>query len=190
MRRNSTNPEVWVLLSGGIDSTACMAFYLSQDFPVRAAFVDYGQVAANREANAAKDVAKYYQVPLERFKCLGFHKKKAGLICGRNAFLLVTALMEISDNVGILAIGVHAGTNYLDCGPLFIRKMQTIFDMYTGGRVQIGTPFLKWTKREIWMYCKSQAVPLKLTYSCERGVNQPCGRCLSCRDLKDLYAYT
>jgi predicted subunit of tRNA(5-methylaminomethyl-2-thiouridylate) methyltransferase len=55
--RSSINPEAWVLLSGGIDSTACAAFYLSQDFQVHAVFVDYGQVAARREADAAKAVA-------------------------------------------------------------------------------------------------------------------------------------
>lgn len=190
MRKSLINPRVWVLLSGGIDSTACTSFYLSQGLKVHAVFVDYGQVAALREANAAKAIAKYFHIPFERFKCLGFRRKTAGLIRGRNAFLLVSALMEIPDNVGILAIGVHAGTNYLDCGSSFIRKMQAIFDMYTGGRVRIGTPFLKWTKRDIWKYCKSQEVPLELTYSCERGVNQPCGKCLSCHDLEVLYAGT
>lgn len=40
--------EVLVLLSGGIDSTACLDFYLQLGRPSCALFVDYGQPAAVR----------------------------------------------------------------------------------------------------------------------------------------------
>jgi 7-cyano-7-deazaguanine synthase len=190
MRNSPSVGNVWVLFSGGIDSTACLAFYLEQGFSVQGLFVDYGQVAALRELHAAEAIARHYQIFLQELSWSGPEKKGPGLIVGRNAFLLIGALMELTEKVGILAIGIHSGTDYLDCAPAFIQKMQSLFDLYTQGRIQIGAPFLKWKKHEIFNYCKSHGVPVGLTYSCECGADQPCGKCLSCRDLEALYALT
>lgn len=190
VQNRSNSGKVRVLLSGGIDSSACVAFYLEQGFSVNGIFVDYGQIAAPREIEAARAIARHYNIPFSRLTWSGLHKKKAGFIRGRNAFLLVAALMELPEDAGILALGIHLGTEYLDCTPPFVRNMQSIFDTYTGGMIQIGAPFLEWTKSDIWMYCKSQGVPLEITYSCERGTDQPCGICLSCRDLEVLRAGT
>ncbi len=179
---------VEILLSGGIDSTACLAFYQEQGFSVQGTFIEYGQLASQRESSAAQAIADYFGVRLLHLKWGGQRQKESGLIQGRNAFLLLGALMEMTEEISILGIGIHSGTRYLDCEPQFIVRMQSIFDIYTGGRVQIGTPFLKWTKHDIWAYCRSKKMPLELTYSCELGLDQPCGKCLSCHDLEVLYA--
>lgn len=42
-------------------------------------------------------------------------------------------------------------------------------------------------KIEVWEYAKSKRVPINLTYSCELGLKQPCGKCPSCKDLIILY---
>ena len=188
VQNRSNSGKVRVLLSGGIDSSACVAFYLEQGFSVNGIFVDYGQIAAPREIEAARAIARHYNIPFSRLTWSGLHKKKAGFIRGRNAFLLIGALMELPEETGILALGIHAGTHYQDCSLPFVRKMQSIFDTYTQGKIQIGAPFLNWEKGDIWVYSKSQGVPMELTYSCERGQDQPCGLCLSCRDLEILYA--
>jgi 7-cyano-7-deazaguanine synthase len=180
--------EAWVLLSGGIDSATCVAFYLEHGFFVQSIFIDYGQIAAEREARAARILAQHYQVPHYQLTWSGMQRKSAGLVCGRNAFLLFAAMMEVPENATILAIGIHSGTSYPDCTPRFVNKMQALFDMYSDGTMQIGTPFLKWTKQDIWKFATSHGVPLNLTYSCERGLDQPCGKCLSCRDLEALDA--
>jgi 7-cyano-7-deazaguanine synthase len=151
-------------------------------------FIDYGQAAARKESRASRAIADHYDIPLKRLKLNGVQQKSAGLIIGRNAFLILAAVMEIPHDTSILAIGIHAGTGYPDCSSPFIRKMQSLLDMYTCGVVQIGAPFLRWTKGKIWQFCRSQGVPLELTYSCEYGGKQPCGRCQSCLDLKALDA--
>jgi 7-cyano-7-deazaguanine synthase len=179
--------EVTVLLSGGIDSAACVAFYKEQRWKVRGFFVDYGQVAARREEHAAKAIASHFDIPLSATAWTGLQKKGAGYIRGRNGFLLFAALLEIQHCTGVLAIGLHSGTRYLDCAPSFVRKMQSVFDIYSEGRIQIGVPFLSWSKSDIWAFSESR-VPLSLTYSCEQGVDQPCGHCDSCLDLEALHA--
>lgn len=177
-----------ILVSGGIDSAACIAFYHSRGAAISGLHIDYGQIAARREFKAAKQVCAHYGVQVQRLTWSGGGKKKDGEIRGRNAFFLYAALMEFDSPSGIIALGVHAGTPYIDCSPGFIISLQSTFDAYTNGRIRIGVPFLGWNKQDIWHYCQEKRVPLKHTYSCEKGCVPPCGRCLSCRDREALYA--
>lgn len=186
--KRESEAKVTVLLSGGIDSSACVAFYLEQCYVVNGTFIDYGQAAAKRESRSSSAIANHYNIPLTKLSIKGVQQKGAGIITGRNAFLIFSAIMEMPIDTSILAIGVHAGTGYTDCSPRFIRKMQSLIDMYTFGVVQIGAPFLRWTKGKIWEFCRLSGLPTKLTYSCEYGVKQPCGRCRSCLDLEALGA--
>jgi 7-cyano-7-deazaguanine synthase len=59
---NSRLPSL-ILLSGGLDSSANLAFADHFDKPVLALTIDYGQRAAKPEIVAAKKLAEYYQVP-------------------------------------------------------------------------------------------------------------------------------
>lgn len=180
---------VSVLLSGGIDSTACLHFLLHRPgFRPEPLFVDYGQLSATRESQAASAIAKHYDVPLRAISCSGMGTTSAGLIIGRNAFLVFAALMAMGDQAGIIALGVHSGTPYWDCSQDFIRGAQSQLDAYADGRVQLSAPFLAWSKRDIWDYAIAQHIPLQLTYSCELGLDQPCGQCLSCQDLRAMHA--
>jgi len=182
--------KVWVLSSGGIDSTACIAFYLKQGFDVSSVFIEYGQISKTYERKASIAISEFYKINHKKITCSKFREKFAGEIRGRNAFLLLTALMELPEYTGILAMGIHAGTLYQDCTPIFIKKMQTIFDIYFKGTIQIGAPFIKWTKNEILAYCRNENIPTEITYSCELGKKQPCGQCLSCQDRELINAGT
>jgi len=186
-----TDEREWtasVLLSGGIDSAACTAFYLSQGLSVQGYFVDYGQAAGQKEAVAARRVARHFAIPLTHLKLTTGRPKSAGLIAGRNAFLIFAVLQEMETPAGVIAIGVHSGTSYYDCSAGFITRVRAIVEEYTDGAISVASPFLDWTKREIWEFCVAKDVPLDLTYSCELGQEQPCGHCLSCKDLEALHA--
>jgi 7-cyano-7-deazaguanine synthase len=183
-------PEVIVLLSGGIDSTACLDFYSELGRPLCALFVDYGQPAANQEIRAATNVAHHYHIPLQTLKLNGSKPKNAGLITGRNSFLICSALMERPPTVSIIAIGIHKGTHYRDCSETFLSKMQSAIQMLEPPKIHISAPFLTWSKGDIYAYCLSKDVPINLTYSCEKGGPEPCGNCLSCKDRQMLYAGT
>lgn len=181
-------PNVLVLLSGGIDSTACLEYYASQNCAVSGLFVDYGQLAAKHENKASLSVSRHYDIPLEKVALSCGRDWKKGYIMGRNAFLLYTALMNFKYQNGLIAIGVHSGTDYWDCSEEFIQQIKVGFESYSDGCISIDAPFLKWNKNEIWEFCIRKKVPLEQTYSCELGKTQPCGQCLSCKDLEALYA--
>jgi 7-cyano-7-deazaguanine synthase len=176
--------HVIVLLSGGVDSAACLYTLAGTMSGVEAMFVDYGQPAGSAESRAAQAIADHYGVRLRRFVIDGARPKGQGVIGGRNAMLLSLAFAEYPQ-ARLLAIGVHAGTSYYDCGHAFIEAMQAIIDGDTGGGCQISAPFLAWTKRAIWELAIENNVPVHLTHSCEGGP-VPCGTCLSCRDREAL----
>lgn len=180
------DPEVLVLLSGGADSSACVQFFLEIGRPTAALFLDYQQAALKQEAQAARRIAEHYGIPFSCARWSGNRTKGAGVIPGRNAFLLAAGAMELPPSVNAVAIGIHAGTDYSDCSSTFVDRMQAIYDLYYSGRVKIVAPFLDWAKNEIWAYAYSAGVPLSLTYSCEAGGQPPCMRCESCRDRELL----
>ena len=154
--RRAEQDVVLLLASGGIDSTACLRFYLDQQELVQALFVDYGQLSAKREHKAVSLICAYYKTPLRSIRCAGALRKSGGLIHGRNAFLLYLALMEFPSNHGIIAVGAHSGTAYYDCSPSFFASTQSVFDMYVNGAIRIGAPFLHWIKPDILSFCKQR----------------------------------
>ena len=180
--------RAWLLLSGGIDSAGCLALYLKQGFHVECIHISFGQLAQKCERVAAGRVARHFEVPLRVLQWTGSVNVKDGEIVGRNAFLLLGALMEIDGNTGILATGLHAGTLYFDCSQEFMSAMQTVVDGYCDGRVKLAAPFIEWSKQQVFAFCRAEGVPIEMTYSCEKGPELPCGKCLSCRDRKTLNA--
>ena len=60
-----------VLVSGGLDSAACVDFYQQQRLAVSGLHVTYGQPAARHEAAAATAVAHHYGIPLTLIRLVG-----------------------------------------------------------------------------------------------------------------------
>lgn len=176
-------PEVLVLLSGGVDSAATIAFYRDFGRPPAALFVDYGQQARREEERAAAAVAGHFDIPLSVAAWNGPTAKGVGLIRGRNLFLLAAALMERPPSVTVLALGLHAGTAYADSSAPFVRAAEDALGACGERDVTVATPFLEWPKVDVYAYALRAHVPFSLTYSCE-AEGGPCGQCLSCGDRK------
>lgn len=172
-----------VLLSGGIDSTACIHYYLNQGFYVESIFIDYGQMARKKEFESAKNIASYYRIKLDHYE-FSAQILNQDEIKGRNAFLVLSTLVTHPEFNGILSLGIHSGVAYYDCSESFIKDINKILEGYTGGRIMLDAPFLRWNKKMIYLYCKENSVPIHLTYSCENG--DECGKCQSCIDRKGL----
>jgi 7-cyano-7-deazaguanine synthase len=179
-------PSSTVLLSGGIDSSACLQFLLDRHHDVAAMFVDYGQAAAEREIQAAGNIAKHFDVPLSTISVTGGRPLSHGELPGRNAFLIASALFFGGAQQNFIAIGIHAGTPYYDCSLAFIDRMGTVVAEHTNGACALLAPFKEWTKSQIAEYVLSCKLPHDKTYSCEAGTTPVCGRCLSCLDRKAI----
>lgn len=186
MIKNNNSNKVYILLSGGIDSMACLHFFKTMKCDIECINIDYGQKANTIEKNASHAISSYFGCPIIHIECTHLPLVHSGEIIGRNALLVIIALFIIQQRNIHIATGIHAGTNYVDCSLLFEKKMQNIIDIYTDGRVKLINPFIKWTKKDIWDYCIKHNLPIHLTYSCEQGIQPYCGKCLSCKDLEIL----
>ena len=178
--------DVIVLLSGGIDSSSCINYYLSQELKPIGLFIDYGQAVAKRELSSAKQVSRHYKIKLDMLKISLGRKFGDGEIKGRNALFLFAVLTKYTDFTGIVSLGIHAGVSYYDTTEKFIVDMQKIFTSYSDGKIKLDAPFLKWNKPMIYQYCIDNHVPIELTYSCEKSGKKPCGSCNSCLDRSKL----
>lgn len=178
---------VLVLFSGGLDSSSCAAFYLERRLKVSGLFIDYGQPAALQEWRAASQLSEHLRIGLRRAVVKGIPCPERGFIPARNALLICMALATTTAPLtGLIALGIHSGTPYPDCTPSFLLACQALADVYANGKLQIAAPFLEWSKAEVVTYAKQAGIPLNMTYSCEAGGPEPCGRCLSCQDRLDL----
>ncbi|NKB37980.1 MAG: tRNA methyl transferase-like protein [Gammaproteobacteria bacterium] len=171
-----------VLLSGGIDSTSCIHFLQSQKYDVSSVFVNYGHHANSMEKSRALDIADYFDISHSVIDISSNAKFLSSEIQGRNAFLIFSALMLSGLTQGVIAIGIHSGTDYYDCSELFYNRIQKVVHEYSNGRISLIAPFIKWSKQNIIEYLDENNLPLQSTYSCEIGNTLPCGKCKSCKD--------
>jgi 7-cyano-7-deazaguanine synthase len=70
--------DATILMSGGIDSTACAHFLKHHGNAIRGVFVDYGQAAAISEWTAVHSLAKYLGVPLSVYHVIGSQSFSSG----------------------------------------------------------------------------------------------------------------
>jgi len=183
--KNGMKPAT-VLLSGGLDSAACAHFLLTQGYSVRGAFIDFGQASSHMERQAAQAVAEHMGFALTSYEIKGTRARSTGELVGRNAFLITSVFFLSPRPLGLLGIGIHAGTRYFDCSPAFFEPMAKLIAEHSDGTESLIAPFLNWTKADIHNYYLSSELPLSITYSCEAGSDPPCGRCASCQDRRVL----
>ncbi|MDB5072653.1 MAG: Queuosine synthesis-like protein [Candidatus Eremiobacteraeota bacterium] len=179
-----TAAPVEVLLSGGIDSAACVALYRAAGREVTGVFLDYGQAAAIPESGAATRIARHYGIGLRLVTVQSDRAFGAGEIMGRNGMLVFAALTSCRLGEGSIAIGIHTGTSYADCSRDFFERISDLVALGSGGSIALEAPFLDWFKHDVLTYADRCGVPRDLTYSCELGTNPSCGRCASCVDVR------
>jgi 7-cyano-7-deazaguanine synthase len=166
---------------------ACAHFMRKRGFDMAALFVDYGQAARHHEAVAASLVAKDLNLQLRTGVVQLEATYGLGEVPGRNALLTFAAIATGAAGQAI-AMGIHSGTPYYDCSPVFVKRMDILLQEHTSGLTRFLAPFVSWSKREICDFCRDQGLNLSLTYSCEAGTAPPCGQCASCLDRQLLDA--
>lgn len=178
--------NILLLFSGGIDSTACIQFYLDLGYQVNPLFIRFGQLSESQELKSAHKICEYYGLNLIELKVETKNTFSTGEILGRNLMFLANALFNLDGNE-VIVLGIHSGTGYYDCSEAFVNSFNKIIYESTNGTARLESPFVNWNKRQIWEYCHLKKIPLELTYSCEKGKETRCGKCATCRDLNILY---
>ena len=202
------NKRAVVLLSGGLDSATTL--YLAQDkgFDCRCLIFDYGQ-RHKKEILRAKEIAKTagckaqvvkITLPWQGSSLLNknlplpeFLENRKGIpstyVPARNTIFLSFAV-SYAETIGAQTIFIGANaidfSGYPDCRPEFYKAFKEVIKKGTkagsqGKGISIQTPLINKTKAQIVKLAKKLGVPLKLTWSCYKGANVPCGVCDSCK---------
>lgn len=198
-----------VVLSGGLDSTVCMALAVEATgvAPLALTF-DYGQ-RHRVELDRAAGVAGHYRsehlvVRLDTAAWGGsaltdptidvpIGGSSSGIpvtyVPARNSIFLAVALgVAEARDLDAVWIGVNAidYSGYPDCRPEFIEAFRGVARTgqkrgVEGNPVELRTPLIDCTKEEIVRLGIGHDAPLALTWSCYLGGDQPCRTCDACR---------
>ena len=199
-----------VILSGGLDSTVCMAIAARDTGGVLALTFDYGQrhrVEIDRAALVAAHYgAEHLVVELDASRWGGSALTDPTIdvpealpgaaadaipvtyVPARNLVFLAVA-MGVSEarGVDVVYLGVNAldYSGYPDCRPEFVRAFEAAAALalkrgVEGNPVEVRTPLIALAKADIVRLGMSLGAPLHLTWSCYRCDDHPCGRCDAC----------
>ena len=200
-----------VLLSGGLDSTVCMAVAHSKGMELYPISFNYRQ-RHNIELESAKKVAKHFGV--KKHLIIETNMDAIGgsaltdtsidvpngdperddvpvtYVPARNLIFLSYA-MGYAEVLGAqhVFIGVNAVdySGYPDCRPEFIAKFQELANYSTTAtavehkHITIETPLQNLSKKDIVLLGTKLQAPLQYTHSCYKGGEKACGVCDSCK---------
>ncbi|MDI9819524.1 MULTISPECIES: 7-cyano-7-deazaguanine synthase QueC [unclassified Legionella] len=199
-----------VLLSGGLDSTTCLAIAKAEGFDCHALSFAYGQ-RHTAELAAAERIAHYFQVTAHRIVNLdigqfgssaltdnsiavpdysGSKAIPVTYVPARNTIFLAIALglaEAIAANDIFIGISAVDYSGYPDCRPEFISAFQTLANLATKAGVEghpfrLHAPLQYLTKAETILKGVGLGVDYALTVSCYQAKEsgEACGRCDSC----------
>jgi 7-cyano-7-deazaguanine synthase len=196
-----------VLLSGGYDSAALLAWSKKNCRRTRALFVDYGQTAREREQDAASRVCTLLQVSITTVG-VSWHLP-CGITAGRstaddyvparNLWLcsLAVGWAECWGMTDVLLGAVRTMTSYpngvlpdTDCD--FVKMISAAARVGTKKNICVRAPFVEKTKRQIrsWLRRsygdKISADIERASVSCYGNGPKACGVCNGCRGRKEL----
>lgn len=198
--------RVVVLLSGGLDSTALLAWLLERGHTPVALTLRYGSRHMVAETAAARLVVEHFGVPhLVRDLPAGLFQGSAlidaPLPLGRSpaemaaagvapsyvplrntVFLAVAGAIAEGMGAGGVAFAAHREDHvgYPDCRPEYARTMAHALRLGSRAGLELLAPFIEWRKADIVEWAVSRDAPLHLTHTCYQGARPACGVCDAC----------
>lgn len=208
-------PKIVISLSGGMDSTTLLCYYLDKGYEVYPIVFTYGSKHNKYENEAALNICHKFKldykfINLEYMNNLfesnllktggdipeGHYEEKSmekTVVPGRN-IIFIANMVGYAWSVGaeIIALGVHAGDHaiYADCRKEFIKAMDTAVYLGSDKRVTIETPFQDLDKAgilHIGYDLYDTDVPYELTRTCYKDQELSCGKCGSCTERLEAF---
>lgn len=193
-----------ILLSGGQDSTTCLAWAKQKFGKIYAITFDYGQ-RHRRELTCAKKIAKITNTPIKIHKIRLFKeftknalthdlkitnltktKLPSTFVPGRNLiFLSIAAIYAKQLNIKNIVTGVCQTdySGYPDCRADFVKSLEKTLNFAMEENFKIHTPLMWLTKAETvkLMQKLDQIDLLRYSHTCYRGRSLACGKCPACK---------
>lgn len=169
-----------LLLSGGLDSTLCLARYGA----ALAVGFEYDQPHAI-ELQHAERIAAHYGVPFERHRLPTMPRVNDVVFAGRNAVMLsaAAALAQArGHDAVVIGCNFSDAQRFPDCRPEFIRAINQAFKVAYG--VTVRAPLLTTSKAQVVKEARDRGVPPTWTCYAPTPAGLQCGNCYSCRGLQ------
>ena len=103
---------------------------------------------------------------------------------GRNLlFLLVAAAFGYNKGADAVAIGLLNEKTRLfpDQSLNFLKKAEKLIQICLNTRITVVAPLIEFSKSDVVSMAKKKGI--KDTYSCHVGDDNPCGKCIACREF-------
>lgn len=199
------NKKAVVLLSGGLDSAVVAGLIMSGYYNVRleaAVFVDRGQSNLFQESAAAKNIARYFTIPLYEASfsvpdlkkifseedSVKFGVPARNLILGSLALPYLRAL-----ECNVLILGNITEDTYPDCSFDFREKFSGVATQTLGRPVKVVAPLAdlkSWNKADEILFASGNGLwPLfSMAWTCWKGGEIHCGKCQACESRREGFA--
>ncbi len=217
MNRHHKNKKVVLSLSGGMDSTTLLAYYLDREYEVWPLIFNYNSKHNKYENEAAFKICEYYQIKHYKYVELPFINKlfrsnllssggeipegyytdatmSKTVVPGRNLILIsICAGYAESIDANIVAIGAHSGDHaiYPDCRPEFIFSTNSTIYLSSDRKITLDAPFLYLDKAAIleigYSLDPKLIPPYHLTRTCYKDQEVACGKCGSCTERLEAF---
>jgi 7-cyano-7-deazaguanine synthase len=197
-----------VLLSGGMDSSLCIAEAIEAGFTPATMHLNYGQKTETRELKSFHDISDYYGIEKRLVSDVSYLTQIGGSSLTDDAVDIEKADLDSKEipssyvpfrNGNILAIaaawaeiiGAEAlyigaveadSCGYPDCRRSFFDAFEEAVNLGTKPEtnLKIITPIINLSKAEIVKRGTGLKLPFELTWSCYSDSEKACGVCDSC----------
>ncbi len=198
------------LVSGGMDSLVSTAIAAKQYDSLAFLHLNYGQKTEAKELECFNHIADHYQVSpdLRKIIDLGFLKEVGGssltddsmevtdyqgdsaeiptsYVPFRNTHIIALAV-SWAEVIGAKRIFIGAveedSSGYPDCRKSYYEAYNKLIQEGTkDGDIQIETPVIDFTKKDIVLKANELDAPIELSWSCYKREDKACGVCDSCK---------
>ncbi len=193
--------SVVTLVSGGLDSSVMATLAHEAGLTQFPLFVDYGQLGRDRELRSCQANLRRLGLPEAAIASLPGYAallpsglsdrtldivRDAFLPC-RNALFLIVA-GAYAHRVGASAVNIglldEASSIFPDQTRSFLRDMEALLCRALGKELRVIAPLMSFSKADVAAIAREKGVAG--TYSCHAGGPEPCGQCISCRELQGV----
>jgi 7-cyano-7-deazaguanine synthase len=219
VKSNDDREKAVALVSGGLDSTVALAMACEKYRVEALLFFDYSQRAAAEERQSVEALARHYHLELMRIELPWLERvsgsalmrggdeppdvqgaslddpshARAVWVENRNGvFISIAAAVAASNGCDIVITGFNAeeAGSFPDNSQGFVESVNAYLALGTSRRVEVVSPTIRMTKRDIVHEGIRLGIPWRMIWSCYRDGGVMCGRCESCMRLKRAVAGT
>lgn len=207
------NDKAVIIFSGGLDSTTLLYDLVNQDVDVHPISFIYKQKHM-KEVFGAKKICEKLGLT-QKLVDISFLGEFGGssltdnstpvpeghyadelmkltVVPNRNMVMIAIATSyAISINASSIFYGAHAGDHaiYPDCRPAFVKEMNLAISLCDYNSLTLNAPYLYLSKGDVVKRGLKLGVPYEDTWTCYNGREKPCGKCGSCVERLEAFAF-